>query len=207
MLYVQFVWCKHSIIFWPWSYGSWIYNYLCNQFPSPLMLWVRISIRARCTILCDKAVVCQWLATCRWVSPGPPVSSNNKTDRHDITEILLKVIVVRHHQTNKQTNTINHIISQWQQISSLLNNAKLQDNWKRSYTFKLTKIISRIPYNVLTLYKLKLLDIQTFLYKITFQEKAKYSALQINMLQRIDKLILVKPRRCSFLKWFPVSYK
>jgi hypothetical protein len=42
---------------WPWSYGSWIYNYLCNQCLSPLMLWVRISIRARCTTLCDK--VCQ----------------------------------------------------------------------------------------------------------------------------------------------------
>jgi hypothetical protein len=25
-------------------------------------------------------------------SPGPPVSSTDKTDRHDITEILLKVI-------------------------------------------------------------------------------------------------------------------
>jgi len=32
---------------WPWSYDSWIYNYLCNQCLSPLMLWVRISIRAR----------------------------------------------------------------------------------------------------------------------------------------------------------------
>jgi len=39
---------------WPWSYGSWIYNYLCNQCLSPLMLWVRISISARCTPLCDK---------------------------------------------------------------------------------------------------------------------------------------------------------
>jgi predicted O-linked N-acetylglucosamine transferase (SPINDLY family) len=29
--------------------------------------------------------------TGRWFSPGPPVSSINKTDRHDITEILLKV--------------------------------------------------------------------------------------------------------------------
>jgi hypothetical protein len=27
----------------------------------------------------------------RWFSPGPPVSSTNKTDHHDITEILLKV--------------------------------------------------------------------------------------------------------------------
>ena len=26
-----------------------------------------------------------------WFSPGLPVSSTNKTDRHDITEILLKV--------------------------------------------------------------------------------------------------------------------
>jgi len=23
-----------------WSYGSWIYNYLCNQCLSPLKLWV-----------------------------------------------------------------------------------------------------------------------------------------------------------------------
>jgi hypothetical protein len=49
---------------WPWSYGSWIYNYLCNQCLSPLMLWVRFLIRARCTTLCDQ--VCQWLATGQW---------------------------------------------------------------------------------------------------------------------------------------------
>ena len=29
---------------WPWSYGSWIYNYLCNRCLSPLMLWVRIYV-------------------------------------------------------------------------------------------------------------------------------------------------------------------
>jgi hypothetical protein len=44
---------------------------------------------ARCTALCDKA--CQWLATGRWFSPGPSVFSTNKTGRHDIAEILLKV--------------------------------------------------------------------------------------------------------------------
>jgi hypothetical protein len=27
----------------------------------------------------------------RWFSPGTPVSSTNKTDRYDITEILLKM--------------------------------------------------------------------------------------------------------------------
>jgi hypothetical protein len=34
--------------------------------------------------------------------PGPPVSSTNKTDRHDINEILLKVAL----STIKQTNII-----------------------------------------------------------------------------------------------------
>ena len=90
---------------WPWSYGSWIYNYyLCNQCLSPLMLQVRISIRARCTTLCDK--VCQWLATGRWFSLGPLVSSTNKTDRHDITEILLKVALNTIKQTTEQYNGI-----------------------------------------------------------------------------------------------------
>ena len=37
--------------------------------------------------------------TGRWVSPGTPVSSTNKTDLHDITEILLKVAL----------NTVNPI--------------------------------------------------------------------------------------------------
>ena len=43
------------------------------------------------TSLCDK--VCQWLATGQWFSPGTQVSSTNKTDRHDINEILLKVVL------------------------------------------------------------------------------------------------------------------
>jgi len=41
------------------------------------------------TTLCDQ--VCQRLATGRRISADAPVSSINKTDRHDITEILLKV--------------------------------------------------------------------------------------------------------------------
>ena len=77
----------------------WIYNYLYNQWLSPLMLWVRISIRARCTTLCNK--VCQWLATGRWFSPGTPVSFTNKTDYHEITEILLKVALNTTKQSNK----------------------------------------------------------------------------------------------------------
>jgi len=33
---------------WSWSYGSLIYNYLCSQCLSPLMLWVRTLFMARC---------------------------------------------------------------------------------------------------------------------------------------------------------------
>ena len=72
-----------------WSYGSWIYNYLCTRCLSLLKLGVWIPLMARCTTLCDQ--VCQWLATGRWFSPGTPGSSTSKTDRHDIAEILLKM--------------------------------------------------------------------------------------------------------------------
>ena len=41
--------------------------------------------------------VCQWLATDRWFYP---VSSTNKTHRHDITEILLKVPLNTIHQAH-----------------------------------------------------------------------------------------------------------
>ena len=47
---------KNSGPSWPCSYGSWIYNYLCNQCLSPLMLWVRIPLKRGVlnTTLCDK---------------------------------------------------------------------------------------------------------------------------------------------------------
>jgi len=48
-----FVFTGHVILFsgpsWSWLYGSWIYNYLCNQCLSSLKLWARISLMARCT--------------------------------------------------------------------------------------------------------------------------------------------------------------
>ena len=75
-----------------WSYGSWIYNYLCNQCLSPLTwVWIQLRRGVLDTTLCDK--VCQWLATGRGFSPCTMVSSTNKTDRHDINEILLKVVL------------------------------------------------------------------------------------------------------------------
>ena len=62
------------------------------------------------TTLCDK--VCDWFTTGRWFSPGTPASSNNKTDRHNITEMLLKVAI----------NPINHkpTIYEWIVIKSFI---------------------------------------------------------------------------------------
>ena len=51
---------------WSWSHGSLIYNYLWNQYVSDL-----------------RQVGCFF--------PDTPVSPTNKTDRHDVTEILLEV--------------------------------------------------------------------------------------------------------------------
>jgi len=52
------------------------------------------------TPLCDQ--VCQRLAVGWWFSPDTPVSSTNKTDSHDIAEILLKVESgVKNYKTNK----------------------------------------------------------------------------------------------------------
>jgi len=81
------------------------HDWVNTQCQLPPMLWVRISIRTRCTTLCDN--VCQWLATDRWFSLGSPVSSTNKTDRHDITEILLKVALNITNQPNKHVYEIN----------------------------------------------------------------------------------------------------
>jgi hypothetical protein len=59
-----------------------------------LKLCVRITLRRGVldTTLCDK--VCQQLTTGWWFSPGSPVSSTNKADPYDITEILLKAITL-----------------------------------------------------------------------------------------------------------------
>jgi hypothetical protein len=84
---------------WPWSHGSWIYNYLLNQCLSILMLWVRIFIRERCATMSHQAW--HWLATGRWLSTSTPVSYTNNTVCHDITEILFKVAL----KTIKQTNS------------------------------------------------------------------------------------------------------
>ena len=60
------------------------------------IIWAYIT--SKWSSLCDK--VCQWLVAGQWFSSSTLVSSTNKTDRHDIAKILLKVAL----------NTINSII-------------------------------------------------------------------------------------------------
>ena len=64
------------------------------------------------TTLCDN--ICQWLAAGQWFPLRTPVYSNNKPDRHDMTEILLKValstitinIIWRDYVNSSKTNVI-----------------------------------------------------------------------------------------------------
>ena len=76
---------------WSWSYCSWIYNYLCNQWITTKIVTSNPDHGEVYSIQYYFDEVWQWLATGRWFSRGTPVSSTNKTNRHDIAEILLKV--------------------------------------------------------------------------------------------------------------------
>ena len=88
--------------------------------------------------VCDQ--VCQWLAINRCFSPGIPVSSINKTDRHDIAEILLKVTlntIIPNPFPYKTdffwAKTCIYIVDQWE--SNILNHHWTKLNW-----FSLTKV-------------------------------------------------------------------
>ena len=83
---------------WSWSYGSWMYNYLWNQCLSSLTLRVRIPVRwgVLDTTICDSLSATSSRSV---VYSEYLVSSTHKTDRHDITEILLKVALKHHNPT------------------------------------------------------------------------------------------------------------
>jgi hypothetical protein len=89
--------CGMTGLWWPFKFSC-SRSYLCvNLCDHPVLHFYHFeccstrlpSSNKRCildTTLCYK--VCQWLVTGQWFSP---VSSTNKTDCHDITEILLQV--------------------------------------------------------------------------------------------------------------------
>jgi hypothetical protein len=122
-----------------WNPGSTpgIHNQMCNQ-----CLYITTNVVSSnpvnddsvCYIqpVCDK--VGQWLATGLWFSLGTPVSSTNKTDRHDITETLLKVAL----------NTItNHPILTWLHVYFTLTLLHMFSYWWWFHsTFSIWTIIS-----------------------------------------------------------------
>jgi hypothetical protein len=92
--YFYFGRCIVRITVSDYLFGIFIHFFCCYIYTSPPSVLD--------TALCD--TVCQWLTIGRWFSPGTLVSSTNKSDRHAITEILLKVAF----------NPINHLPRVWQ---------------------------------------------------------------------------------------------
>ena len=109
------------------------FSYLCNRCLSPLTLWVRTPLMRGVlgTTLCDK--FCQWLVTGQWFSPGTPVSFANKTDLHNIAEIVLTVVL------NTIILTLSH--SDFELLLQILNDmGKTMILW-RAYGFDCHKEI------------------------------------------------------------------
>jgi hypothetical protein len=137
--------CDSVIIFFHFIIGCggrrdrdriWIYNYLCNQCLSPLTLWVRIPFMARCTrnnIMWSSSSVTRDRSV---VFSGYSVFPTNKTDRHNITEILLKVALNTIHQPTKPSVGCEKTIMM-NQYRLLLITAELKlqslNNWMLSF--------------------------------------------------------------------------
>ena len=92
---------------WPWSYGSCIY--LCNPCLSPQKLYVRTPFMARCIryiIWCSLPVTFDRSVVLSGYSDSEFGNFVITFITHDITEILLKVVL----STINQTNQIYHCI-------------------------------------------------------------------------------------------------
>jgi hypothetical protein len=81
---------SHSTVWWPWMRISFVQDVMMEilgKFYFLVELWITGCERWWSHVI----FACWWLAADLWFSPGTLVSSINKTDHHDVTEILLKV--------------------------------------------------------------------------------------------------------------------
>ena len=77
---------------WSWSYGSLILSLTVQSVPITTEVVSSNPVHGEVYSIQHYVIkFCQWLVTDRRFSLGTMVSSSNKTDRHDITEVLLKV--------------------------------------------------------------------------------------------------------------------
>ena len=112
-IYWTFMFSLVSIKFkassWSWSYGSWIYNYLCNQCLSPPKLWVRIALMTIhddvysiqhyvIKFVSDLWQVCGFL----WVLRFPPPIK--LTDTIYCNWNIVESGINKHHNPNPQSN-------------------------------------------------------------------------------------------------------
>ena len=93
-LYFKLEWCQYikNYKYYCIRYLIYIILHIYGCFGKPKwskFLFYFPMLKDQFLTLCDK--VCQWLVAGRWFSPSTPISRTNKTDRHYITEILLKV--------------------------------------------------------------------------------------------------------------------
>jgi hypothetical protein len=144
------------------------------------------------TTLCDK--VCQWLTTGWWFSPGPPFSSTNKTDRHDINEILLKVAL------NNINQPVSYILFSLKCISYILFSLKCI-----SYILFSLKCISYILVSLKCISYI-LVSLKCISYILVSLKCISYILVSLNMHCTIDRKTKSKKHKTS--SWFKsTSYR
>jgi hypothetical protein len=94
------------------------------------------------------------VATGQWFSPGNPVSSTNKTDHHDITEILLKVALsVLNQQTIRKLLSVLMYNKKKNQISTqIVISLKSTCLWRNTICYNINIINNWLVWKVVKYY-------------------------------------------------------
>ena len=86
--------------------------YYLQEVREKVHYFVNTSITATCMFVevSHALQVCQWLAVGWWFSPGTPISSTNKTDHSEKTEILLKMAINQPKNKRKLSPTLGCVM-------------------------------------------------------------------------------------------------